>query len=187
MLWYLWYLIPAHFWNIVQITPKVKTRISNIQCLSLLFLPKNMFANTCIVWLLRVLATMAREFKLTNFPFEENIISKGGAFGFFCTANGQTGERNEYEPIKMAKKRGDEGRKHGDYCRNGDWDHQGGYNNSTSMLIRETIQRHKHINVICKNVNALHQWNRHLRYECSTLGMQTGYITMNSKIALDTL
>ena len=26
----------------------------------------------------------------------------------------------------MAKKRGDGGRKHGDDCRNGDWDHQGG-------------------------------------------------------------
>ena len=38
----------------------------------------------------------------------------------------QTGELHEYEPIKMAKKRGDGGRKHGDYCRNGDWDHQGG-------------------------------------------------------------
>ena len=32
----------------------------------------------------------------------------------------------------MAKKRGDGGRKHGDDCRNGDWDHQGGYNIGTN-------------------------------------------------------
>ena len=91
-----------------------------------------MFANTCIVWLLRVLATMAREFKLTNFPFEENIISKGGAFGFFCTANGQTGERNEYEPIKMAKKRGDGGSKHGDDVVMVTGTIRGGYNIGTN-------------------------------------------------------
>ena len=67
----------------------------------------------------------------------------------FCTSKADTGERSEYElqPTKMAKKRGDR-RKHGDCCRNGDWDHQGGYNNSTTMLIRETIQCHKYINVI---------------------------------------
>ena len=117
-----------------------------------------MIANTWIVSLLRVPATMAREFKLVNFPFEENIISKGENLDSFSTTNGETLERNEYEPIKMAKKRGDEGRKHGDYCRNGDWDHQGGYNNSTSRLIRETIQRHKHINVIRRHVNAILQY-----------------------------
>ena len=47
--------------------------------------------------------------------------------------------RNEYESIKMAKKRGSEGRKPGDECGNGDWDHQRGYNSRTT-LIRETIQ-----------------------------------------------
>ena len=81
----------------------------------------------------------------------------------------QTGEIHEYEPIKMAKKRGDEGRKHGDYCRNGDWDHQGGYNNSRTMLIRETIQRHKHINVMIqkrKHVNALRSINNNYKLVC---------------------
>ena len=51
----------------------------------------------------------------------------------------------------MAKKRGDGGRKHGDDCRNGDWDHQGG------------IQHwDKQTNVIQKSKMGFFVWNMSL-------------------------
>ena len=54
--------------------------------------------------------------------------------------------KNEYEPIKMAKKRGDGGRKHGDDCRNGDWDHQGGIQHWDKQT--NVIQKPKH-GILC--------------------------------------
>ena len=54
--------------------------------------------------------------------------------------------KNEYEPIKMAKKRGDGGRKHGDDCRNGDWDHQGGIQHWDKQT--NVIQKSKH-GILC--------------------------------------
>ena len=71
-----------------------------------------------VVWLLRPLLK-AREFKKAKFLFEEKMVRKG--FGLFCTTNADTGERSEYEPPQSRWQRSEEtGRKHGDYCRNGD-------------------------------------------------------------------
>ena len=54
------------------------------------FMQKYDVASTSVVWLLRVPATIAREFKWANFPFEGNVIMQKREFGFFCPDWGNT-------------------------------------------------------------------------------------------------